>query len=81
MVSSAAANETGAIGIDTVLAAAGIALLSGAMVSPAEIGALSAAHIPTLTQIIDQRSFAVLPNVPSPLEVDGNAVSWNKILP
>ena len=79
MASSATANETGASVIDTILAAVGVALFSGAMISSPEVDALSAAHIPPLAQIIDQRSFAVLPNVPSPLEVDGNAVSWNRI--
>lgn len=75
MASSAIANETGATAIDMLLSAAGFALLSGAFLSPAGIEALSAAQIPPLAQIIDQASFAVLPSVPPPSEVDGNAVS------
>ena len=81
MASSATANETGGRAIDTILAAAGIALSSSAVISPPGIGALSAAHIPSLAQIIDPRSFVGLPSVPSPWEIDGKLLVWHRILP
>ncbi len=73
-MSSSTLNETGATAIDMLLSAAALTILSRALLPSSTAHAISTANVPAQAQVIDQASFAVLPNVPPPSEVDGFTV-------